>query len=392
MHRSIILGVEIDSISKEKILQRIKQLVHSNKQHFIVTPNPEIVIKAQKDENYRQILNKSSISIPDGIGLLYASLILGTSIKERITGTDLVRDLARISSKNGWPVYFLGGEENIAYKAAQNLKKLFPELIIAGTSEGIAESEFEYESQDLIQEINRAKPKILLVAFGAPKQEKWIDYNLSNLESVKLAIGIGGAFDFISGNVKRAPLWMRKLGLEWLYRLFKQPWRIKRIFKATIVFMSYVVKWRIRMLFKYRKNVVGFITNQNNEFLVISPQWKSYLGWTIPQGGVEKSEKYEDAVLREMAEELGTTKDKFKIIKKIENFNTYKWPKWARLMKGYKGQKQTLFFLKFLGEEIDISVAKSKEIKDYKWVRKENLENTVENVRQEMVNKALKYI
>lgn len=251
MSRSIILGVEVDKITKEETLERIKQFVLSSKQHFIVTPNPEIVIEAQKDNNYRKLLNKSSLSIPDGVGLLYASWIFNDPIKQRITGTDLVYDLARIASENSWSIYFLGGQNNTALKASEELRKLYPQLIVAGASEGMNKSEFKYDNQELINKINSAKPVILLVAFGAPKQEKWIDYNLEKMPSAKVAIGVGGAFNFISGRIKRAPFWMRKAGLEWLYRLLQEPWRIKRIFTATFVFLAKVIRWRISELMNF---------------------------------------------------------------------------------------------------------------------------------------------
>ena len=145
-------------------------------------------------------------------------------------GVDFVGDFCKICEKESKSVYFLGGRDGIAQKTADRLKKRFPDLKISGWLDG------GINLKDCCKLIKSASPDVLFVALGAPRQEKWIYDNLREIPSVKLAIGVGGAFDFISGNVKRAPKFMRRLGLEWLWRLIIQPWRVRRIFNAVIVF------------------------------------------------------------------------------------------------------------------------------------------------------------
>ncbi|HEX9664505.1 MAG TPA: WecB/TagA/CpsF family glycosyltransferase [Patescibacteria group bacterium] len=389
MYRSIILGVEIDKITRGDARQRFKDFIYSKNQHYIVTPNPEIIIAAQKDDDYKKILNQSSLSLPDGAGLYLAGLIFKDQIRERITGTDFVEDICQLAQKNNWSLYLAGGAGQTARRAADNLRQQYPKLKIAAAEEGMTPENFSFDSQDIINKINRAGPQILLVAFGAPKQEKWIYYNLNKLKTVQVAMGVGGAFDYISGNVKRAPAWMRKMGLEWLFRLLTQPWRLNRIWTATIVFCGRIIYWRLRMIFKYRQNVAALVFNKHNQILVISPRWKKYLSWALPQGGIKKKEGAGQAARRELSEELGTDQKNFKVIKIFTNFYEYNWPKWARQLKGYKGQKQALAIVKFSGSDKDLNIARSAEVKAIKWVTPENLLKVIEDKRRDMVQKAL---
>ena len=236
-----ILGVLIDNIKKEELLLRISSFLEDGKQHFLVTPNPEIVLSAQKDEEFRAILNRADIAIPDGFGLILASYYLKTPLGDRITGVDLMLEICKIGEDKGKSVYLLGGEKGIAEKTAKVLIDKFPKIKIVGAESGGKIEKENLKDENLLKKISEKNPDIIFVALGGGKQEKWIDANLKNLPSVKLAMGIGGAFDFISGKIKRAPLVMRKLGLEWLFRLFLEPRRIKRIFNATVVFMYRVI-------------------------------------------------------------------------------------------------------------------------------------------------------
>jgi len=220
--------IGVASSSKERLLRKISQELSSRHKLFLVTPNPEFVVFAQENLWFKKILDKASLAVPDGAGLLLAAKVLGKPIKERITGTDLMVDLCRLAEKKGWPVYLLGGWPGVAEKALAGLKNRFPAL------EGFADSgpEIKNLKQSLksdfwTRKINRKKPAFLFVGLGMGKQEKFIADNWPKLE-VKLAMGVGGAFDYLAGEVARAPKWLRKLGFEWLYRLFKQPWRWKR--------------------------------------------------------------------------------------------------------------------------------------------------------------------
>ncbi|MFH1173372.1 MAG: WecB/TagA/CpsF family glycosyltransferase [bacterium] len=243
-----ILGVQISNLTRLEVLSQIEGFINSKTKHYIVTPNPEFVMDAQKDSEFQQVLNQADIAIPDGIGLIFASWYFFRPIKQRIHGVDLCWDLFKLSAQNNWSVYLFGGEEGITDKliavdTVKILKNKYPSLKI-----DCYNSEYRYgldANEPVIEAINRFKPDILLVALGHRKQEKWIAKNLDKLE-VKVAIGVGGTFDYISGKIERAPVWIRQLGLEWLYRLFKQPSRLPRIIKATFKFVSKVILWPIK--------------------------------------------------------------------------------------------------------------------------------------------------
>jgi N-acetylglucosaminyldiphosphoundecaprenol N-acetyl-beta-D-mannosaminyltransferase len=235
-----ILGVLIDNLKKSEVLRTVEQFLSDVRQHYIVTANPEMIVAAQKDEKFLEILNKADLSVPDGFGLILAARYLRRPLPERITGVDLMLDICQIAEQKNYSVYLFGGKEGVAQKAADSLQKKFSQLKIAGTENGGIISDQQSTADN--QQINSAKPDILFVALGAGKQEKWIAKNLQNLPSIKIAMGVGGAFDFISEKVKRAPRWIRKIGFEWLWRFFMQPWRFKRIFTATIKFSWKVIK------------------------------------------------------------------------------------------------------------------------------------------------------
>ncbi len=245
MDKVSILGVNFSNITKKEAFENIEQFLNEEKFHYIVTPNPEIILKAHKDPKYKKILNQADLSIADGNGIIKMSKMINTPIKQQITGTDLVIDLMPIAAKNNYKIFLLGGTPQINQLTEQVLKYTHPDLQIVGTDPGPKFTTKDlHQSSDtfkkIIEKINHSKADILLIAFGAPKQEQFIDQFKDQL-NVRLAIGIGGAFDYISGNIKRAPVVMRNLGLEWLFRLIMQPSRITRIFKAVIVFPLTVI-------------------------------------------------------------------------------------------------------------------------------------------------------
>ncbi len=241
-----ILGVKIDNLSPQEVLEKSSQFLKSKNQYFIVTPNPEFLVSAKKDKNFQEILNYADIAIADGVGLIYAAKFLGQQL-QRVTGVDLMWYLCELAEQQNYPVYLLGSVEEITEATAEVLKENFPQLDIVGSSGGgeITPDGFQKNNDGLMEKIKAAKPKIIFVAFGAGKQEKWIFNHLDQLPSVKLAMGVGGTFDFISGATPRAPEIMRNLGLEWLYRLIKEPRRLKRIFRAVIIFPLLVLKDKI---------------------------------------------------------------------------------------------------------------------------------------------------
>lgn len=230
MDRVDILGVKIDNLSFEEVVDRAKSFLHGEKSHHMVTCNPEMVLRAQKDRHFKDVLNSASISVPDGFGLLLASKCLNNPLKERVAGTDFMEYFCGVCEKEGRSIFFLGGDEGVAEETAKKLKNKYRDLKIAGTLDG------DIDLDGCCEIVKDKNPDVLFVALGAPRQEKWIHENLPKINSIKLAVGVGGAFDFMSGNVKRAPRCMRQAGFEWLWRLAVQPRRTKRIFNAVVAF------------------------------------------------------------------------------------------------------------------------------------------------------------
>ena len=281
-----ILGVKVDEVNKEQAMQKVVGFL-SGGQHTIFTPNPEFVVKAQKDEYFKKVLNSGDLNLCDGMGLELAIRIsplprwseegvaealtaidgkpplplLGKEGIKRIPGVDFMLDICNLAAEKDKTVYLLGsGSDEVVKKTAENLQTQFPNLKIVGYDKGpelretchsrksgnpvddCLDSHLHGNDSEDIDKINAAQPDILFVAFGMGKQEKWIYENLSKMPGVKIAMGVGGSFDYISGKIKRAPLFLRRLGLEWMYRLVREPQRFKRIFNATVKFTYLVLK------------------------------------------------------------------------------------------------------------------------------------------------------
>ncbi len=263
-----VLKVKFDKVTTEEAIKTVLNWLKEEKFHRISTPNPEFLLEAQKNSRFLEILNKSDLNIPDGIGILWASKYLDrtknttskfikiikailsifsiifypkyirTILPQRVTGTDLMQKICKEVSNKNIKVFLLGAGEGVAEKTKETLEKTYPNIKIVGTHCG---SPSQKEDKEITEKINALVPDIVFVAYGAPAQEIWIDRNYKKLKSVKLAMGVGGAFDFITGKRKRAPVFMQKIGLEWMYRLLKQPTRIKRIYNATIKFPFRVI-------------------------------------------------------------------------------------------------------------------------------------------------------
>lgn len=225
-----ILGVRIDSINMSGVMEKIAGFLTSPNQHHIVTVNPEFIMEAVKNEKFKEVLNQASLSICDGVGLVLAS---GGRLK-RVTGVDLSLELlqGKISAAK---IFLLGG----AMENARLLMDKYPGHVVGAQTGGIvnAKTWLLDNNEIIIKKINDSRANIVLVGFGQVKQEMWINQNLHKLPNIKVAIGVGGTFDYLSGKVRRAPKILRSLGLEWLFRLLIQPQRIGRIFNATIKFL-----------------------------------------------------------------------------------------------------------------------------------------------------------
>jgi N-acetylglucosaminyldiphosphoundecaprenol N-acetyl-beta-D-mannosaminyltransferase len=236
-----ILGVRIHAVTMPQTLAWIEAAVAARTPRQICTANPEFVMTAQRDREFFNLLNRADLVIPDGAGLLWAARRQGARLPERVAGSDLIYRLAELAGQHGWRVFFLGAAEGVAAKAAEALKALYPGLVVAGTFAG---SPRLGENDAIVAQIKAAQPDVLLVAYGAPAQDKWIARNLEQL-AVPLSLGVGGSFDFVAGVLRRAPRWLQRLNLEWLYRLWQQPRRAGRIFNAVVMFPLTFV-WRGR--------------------------------------------------------------------------------------------------------------------------------------------------
>ncbi len=222
-----ILGIPIDNVTMQDALKIFKRFLGENKTHAIYTPNSEIIMAATRDSGLMRALRDADMLIPDGAGVVLGSKILGTPLQQKVSGIDLVREsfAAATAGHLDCSYYLLGGRPGIAAEAADKIRSAYPGVVIAGLHHGY----FTPDEEDaIIESINQSRADVLLVGLGAPKQEKWIDKNKDRL-NVKICMGIGGSLDVFSGKTALAPEFLRRNGLEWAYRLVKQPWRYKRM-------------------------------------------------------------------------------------------------------------------------------------------------------------------
>ena len=232
-----ILGVKIDDYTMDEAVKKVIHYVNSDKKYKIYTPNPEFVMAANEDKDFKDILNEGDLVIPDGIGIVIASKIMKKTIRERVAGYDLVQNVFSEIKNTDKTVYLFGAAKGVAEQAVDKMKQCHKGLNIVGYHDGYFDEE---EEKIIIDDINTLRPDILLVGLGAPKQEKWIVRNIDKL-NVKIAIGVGGSFDGMAGNIKRAPKIFQKLCLEWFYRLIKQPTRINRMIKLPIFLLQVII-------------------------------------------------------------------------------------------------------------------------------------------------------
>lgn len=232
-----VLGVNIDKVSIPEAVDKIFDMLDERKCHSVFTPNSEIILNAYKDAEFAEVLNSADLLTADGIGVVYASKILHNPIKSRAAGYDIACGVVDKISESGHRLYLFGGKPGIAEKAKKKIEEQYPFIQIVGTRNGYFTDD---ESQRIVNEINSVGADIVFVCLGAPKQEKWIYENRDKVKA-RVMMGIGGSLDVFAGEVERAPeIWCR-LGLEWLYRLIKEPWRFKRMlalpkFGLTVLF------------------------------------------------------------------------------------------------------------------------------------------------------------
>jgi len=232
-----VLGISFDEISIEQAVSRACKIMLGGEKAYIVTPNPEIVWLCMRNEALRDAVNGAGMVLPDGIGIIIGARILGTPLKSgRTPGVDFAAALFSQMAKSGLSVFLLGAKPGVADLAGGNLAEKYPGIKIAGTADG-----YFAEDESVIESVNAAKPSLLLVCLGAPKQELWMAKNSGRLR-VPLCAGLGGALDIFAGKAKRAPVFFQRFGIEWLYRIAREPHRIIRCLKLPLFVLAVISK------------------------------------------------------------------------------------------------------------------------------------------------------
>jgi len=383
-----ILGVNITNLPQDEVLEKVREFLADWKPHFIVTPNPEIILEAtRKDEELWYILNHADMALADGVAVKIVAWFYKKNT-ERITGADLTLEILKLAQSEKKNVAIFNWRDGLSTAAEirRILEDKFPGLNFL--VEDISRSgPYDFAA------VNKFAPDIIFCGLGFPHQEKFIYYNLANIPKARLGLAIGGSFDFLTGKTKRAPKWMRSVGLEWLWRLIKQPKRWKRIYRAIIVFpyrffiFFFILRWF------YRRNVAGLLykkeisTDGRTEYKILIVERVGEPGhWQLPQGGTDRENLFV-AGARELREELNTAN--FKPVAAFKNLFKYKFSRYfdkygARVknQRGYKGQSQGLFIAEFTGTDSEIKI-NLWEHRAWRWVPSENLIETVFPARRE---------
>ncbi|MEW6425592.1 MAG: WecB/TagA/CpsF family glycosyltransferase [Bacillota bacterium] len=223
-----ILGARIDALRMAEVEERIAGFVRAGSPRQVITLNPEVLYRAQREPGLLALINGAALVTADGAGIVWAARVAGKPVPERVTGIDLMLRLVARAAREGWRIFLLGGAPGVAEEAAARLKQQHPQLIVAGTCHGYFQDRGDLQEAKVIEMIRRARPHLLFVGMGAPKQEEFIARHLPEWE-VPVALGVGGSFDVLAGRVKRAPAWMQRLHLEWLGRLLREPRRWRRM-------------------------------------------------------------------------------------------------------------------------------------------------------------------
>lgn len=432
MNKVDVAGLKIDAITKEQFLAAALARIKSGQRTSVFTPYSEFLYHSFQAPKLLEVFNSADFSVADGIGIFWAKRYLEipltaksywgkilqalwqlkyslaailfnpgwvkSALPEKIVGADLIWDLAKLAANNNFSIFLLGGFGDTPKIVAEKLsasivrgRELSKYLKIAGYSNKGP------DDLSVIEDVNRANPDLIFVAYGPIKQEKWIYENLPKLNT-KLAIGVGGSFDYIAGKKSAPPKFIRYSGLEWLWRLFTQPKRVKRIINATFGLMLFLLRYKIFMSYPYRQNVVSVILNNKNNILVCrrNPNYrdgrKFGLGkndlvnyWQFPQGGIENNEDVKQTALRECREEVGLTK--LLILKVSPTKVSYLYPNEKRPLFGnssrYKGQHQSIVYLR-LEQPQEVTKIDDIEFIDYKWVPLEKLVDEVHEHRKEI--------
>lgn len=239
-----LLGAKIDALNMEETVERVAGFVRSGRPHRIITLNPEFLYRAQFENQLMELAKRADLVTPDGVGIVWACRVAGRPVPERVTGIDLMLRLVERAAAEGWRVYLLGAAPGVAEEAAERLGLKHPGLQVVGINHGYFQGN---EENEVAAEIKKAKPDLLFVALGAPKQERWIDRHLEETGAAA-ALGVGGSFDVVAGRAKRAPQWIRSLHLEWLSRLLRDPSRWRRQLVLPLFAWLVIKKYKLKRI------------------------------------------------------------------------------------------------------------------------------------------------
>jgi len=424
-----IAGLKIDAISKKEFLDAALERIKAGQKTFVTTPYSEFLYGAFQKPDLLEIFNKADFALADGIGIFWARRYLSipltaksywgkilqslwqlkyslaaiifnrqwiqSALPEKIVGADLIWDLAKLASENHLSMFLLGGFGDTTELTRQKLISNYPNLQISVSNQ-------DPEDSSAINEIKNTSPDILLVAYGPIKQEAWIARHLFELP-VKLAIGVGGTFDYVAGKRPSPPQFLRSIGLEWLWRLFTQPHRAKRIWQATFGLSYETFLYKAFLNLPYRKNVVAVIIKNKTQIFIgqrnphnpknytRKNEIHKYLDyWQLPQGGTG-GEDLITAAKREVEEETGI--NNLQVIKISDSVRAYDFrPSLKRLFDKeyhFKGQIQNIVYFEFLGTDNDISIDK-KELINWRWVNLKELDKAIHPERRPLAEIVLK--
>lgn len=233
-----VLGIKFDALDAGQALEQGTLLLDQPGFHYVVTPNPEFILAAEKDAEFRQVLNSAHLVLPDGIGVIYSAKLLGTPLKGRVPGIEFAQGMLAELDRRGGRLFLLGAKPGVAEQAGKNICAQHPNIVLCGTHDG-----YFKEDEPVVEQIRAAQPDLLFVCLGAPRQEKWMA-QFGPVTGARLAAGLGGSLDVFAGTVQRAPRLWQKLNLEWAYRLMKEPKRIGRMAKLPLVLVKAI---RVRL-------------------------------------------------------------------------------------------------------------------------------------------------